>query len=35
MKKRTVVACILALAGIICAGVAGYQYYQDLSLIHI
>ena len=29
MKKRTVIAGILALAGIICAGVAGYQYYQD------
>lgn len=29
MKKRTAIAGILVLAGIICAGVAGYQYYQD------
>ena len=29
MKKRYVVAGILAAAGLICGGIAYYQYYQD------
>ena len=29
MRKRYVVAGILAAAGLICGGIAYYQYYQD------
>ena len=31
MKKRYVVAGILATAGLICGGIAYYQYYQDAN----
>lgn len=34
MKRRTAVACALAAAGLYCAVMAGYQYYQDKHAGH-